>query len=118
MVAYVHIPYSFYNITQAYNNNSCKYIFPKSSNNYTTTTFSVPDGFYTTTSLNYYLQQGMISSCYYLVNGSGQNVFHHTIQYNSYQYANQTLAYLFPTSLPAGFSYHLVIMYQLFFCGN
>ena len=54
MVANVQIPYSFHNITQAYNNN---FSFPKSSNTYTTNTITVPDGFYTTTSLNCYLQQ-------------------------------------------------------------
>ena len=118
MVANVQIPYSFYNITQAYNNNSFQFSFPKSSNTYTTTTITIPDGFYTTTSLNYYLQQWMISNGYYLVNGSGQNVYYYTIQYNSYQYGNQILAYLVPTSLPAGFSYPSGYNASTIFGGN
>ena len=70
MVANVQIPYSFYNITQSYNNNSFQFNFPTGSYGFATSTITIPDGFYTTTSLNYYLQQWMISNGYYLVNGS------------------------------------------------
>ena len=105
MVANVQIPYSFYNITQAYNNNIFQFTWPTGSNTYSSTLITIPDGFYTTTSLNYYLQQWMISKGYYLINGAGQNVYYYSIQYNSYQYGNQLLAYLVPTSLPAGYSY-------------
>ena len=104
MIANVQIPYSFYNITAAYNNNKFQFSFPTGSSTYATSTITIPDGFYTTTSLNYYIQQFMISNGYYLVNGSGQNVYYYTIQYNSYQYGNQVLAYLVPTSLPTGYS--------------
>lgn len=104
MVANVQIPYSFYNITAAYNNNQFQFSWPTGSAGYTTSTIIIPDGFYTTTSLNYYLQQWMISNGYYLVNGSGQNVYYYSIQYNSYQYGNQLLAYLVPTTLPAGYT--------------
>ena len=105
MVANVQIPYSFYNISRAYNNNSFQFSFPTGSNTYDTATITIPDGFYTTTSLNYYLQQWMISNGYYLVNGAGQNVYYYTIQYNSYQYGNQLLGYTVPTSLPSGYAY-------------
>lgn len=105
MVANVQIPYSFYNITQSYNNNSFQFSFPTGSYGFATSTITIPDGFYTTTSLNYYLQQWMISNGYYLINGSSQNVYYFTIQYNSYQYGNQLLAYTVPTSLPSGYSY-------------
>ena len=104
MVANVQIPYSFYNITAAYNNNSFKFYFPTGSNTYSSTTITIPDGFYTTTSLNYYLQQWMISNGYYLVNSTSQNVYYFTLQYNTYQYGNQLLAFNVPTSLPAGYS--------------
>lgn len=104
MVANVQIPYSFYNITQAYNNNSFQFSFPTGSTTYATSTITIPDGFYTTTSLNYYLQQWMISNGYYLINAAGQNVYYFTIQYNTYQYGNQILAYTVPTALPAGYS--------------
>jgi hypothetical protein len=104
MVANVQIPYSFYNITSAYNNNSFKFYFPTGSNTYSNTTITIPDGFYTTTSLNYYLQQWMISNGYYLINSTSQNVYYFTLQYNTYQYGNQLLAFNVPTSLPAGYS--------------
>ena len=104
MVANVQIPYSFYNITQSYNNNSFEFSFPTGSYGFATSTITIPDGFYTTTSLNYYLQQWMISNGYYLINGSGQNVYYFTMQYNSYQYGNQLLGYTVPTSLPSGHS--------------
>ena len=95
MVANVQIPYSFYNMTAAYNNNSFQFSWPIGSSGYTTITITIPD---------YYLQQIMISNGYYLINGSGQNVYYYSIQYNSYQYGNQVLAYTVPTSLPSGYS--------------
>ena len=118
MVANVQIPYSFYNITQAYNNNSFQFSFPTGAYGFTTSTITIPDGFYTTTSLNYYLQQWMISNGYYLVNGSSQNVYYFTIQYNSYQYGNQILAYTVPTSLPSGYSFPSGYNASTIFGGN
>ena len=44
----------------------------------------------------------MISNGYYLINSTGQYVYYYTIQYNTYQYGNQVLAYAVPTSLPTG----------------
>ena len=88
MVANVQLPYSFYNITSAYNNNQFKLYFPTGSSTNNTYTITIPDGFYTTTSLNFYLQQFCITNGLYLVNGSGQNVYYFSIQYNSYQYGN------------------------------
>ena len=104
MVANVQLPYSFYNITSAYNNNQFKLYFPTASSTYTTYTITIPDGFYTTTSLNFFLQQFCITNGLYLVNGSGQNVYYLSIQYNSYQYGNQIITTLVPTSLPVGFT--------------
>ena len=104
MVANVQLPYSFYNITSAYNNNQFKLYFPTASSTYTTYTITIPDGFYTTTSLNFFLQQFCITNGLYLVNGSGQNVYYFSIQYNSYQYGNQVITTLVPTSLPSGFT--------------
>ena len=118
MIANVQIPYSFYNISQAYNNNSFQFSFPTGSATFETSTITIPDGFYTTTSLNYYLQQYMISNGYYLVNSAGQNVYYYTIQYNSYQYGNQLLGYLVPTSLPAGHSYPAGRTISTIFGGN
>ena len=51
MVANVQLPYSFYNITQAYNNNQFNFSFPIDGSNYTSFSITIPDGFYTTISL-------------------------------------------------------------------
>lgn len=105
MVANCQIPYSFYNITTAYNNNKFVFNFPSGSSTYTTIIITIPDGFYTTTSLNNYLQNWMISNGYYLINSStGQNVYYIQMVYNTYQYGNQLLFSPVPTSLPAGYS--------------
>ena len=103
MVANVQLPYSFYNITSAYNNNQFKLYFPHQSIN-NIYTITIPDGFYTTTSLNFFLQQFCITNGLYLINGSGQNVYFFSIQYNSYQYGNQIITTLVPTALPSGFT--------------
>ena len=50
------IPYSRYNITGRYNNNSFKIYFPIGNTIYNSYTVTLPDGFYTTTSLNAYIQ--------------------------------------------------------------
>ena len=104
MVANVQIPYSFYNITSAYNNNQFKIYFPSGSSTYTPYTMTIPDGFYTTTSLNYLLQQFCIAYGLYLINSTGQNVYYLSFQYNSFQYGNQILATQVPYSLPSGYS--------------
>jgi hypothetical protein len=76
MVANVQLPYSFYNITSAYSNNQFKLYFPTASSTNNTYTITIPDGFYTTTSLNFFLQQFCITNGLYLVNLSiqGQNM--------------------------------------------
>ena len=104
MVSACQIPYSFYNITSAYNNNSFSFSFPTGSSTYTTTTIVIPDGFYTTTSLNAYLQQWMIGKGYYLINASGQNFYYLSIQYNTFQYGNQIICTPVPISLPTGYT--------------
>ena len=104
MVANIQFPYSFYNITAAYGNNLLYFNFPTGTSTYSGDTIIIPDGFYTTTSLNYFLQQFCITNGLYLVNGSGQNVYYISIQYNSYQYGNQIMTTLVPTSLPSGFT--------------
>ena len=106
MVANVQIPYSFYNITAAYGNNTLTFNFPTRTSTYQSYNITIPDGFYTTTSLSNYLQQFFISNGFYLYNSStAQNVYYLSLVYNSYQYGNQILASPIPTSLPAGYSY-------------
>jgi hypothetical protein len=41
-----------------------------------------------------------------LVDGSGQNVCYYTMQYNSYQYGNQLLAYTVPSNFLLHYHHH------------
>jgi len=105
MIANIQIPYSFYNITLAYGNNSLIFNWPTSSTSYISYNIIIPDGFYTTTSLSNYLQQWMISNGFYLYNSTtAQNVYYLSLVYNTYQYGNQILLSPVPTSLPSGYA--------------
>jgi len=105
VVTSVQIPYSWYNITATYGNNQITFNFPTGSTTYATYNITIPDGFYTQSSFNYYLQQFMITNGFYLYNTStGQNVYYISVNVNAFQYGNQILAYAVPTSLPAGLS--------------
>ena len=62
MVSSIQVPYSWFIITAAYNNNSFTLYFPTASTRYTSFTINIPDGFYSTTSLNSYIQQYCITN--------------------------------------------------------
>lgn len=98
------IPYSWYNVTTTNNNKSFIFYFPTGSNTYNTYNITLPDGFYSATDINYYLQQICIANGLYLIDSSGKNIYYFTISYNQNYYAVQILALLVPTSLPSGFT--------------
>jgi hypothetical protein len=95
--------YSWFNITSTFNNRQFQYTF---TNNAGTSTFTVtiPEGYYTISQLNSYLQSVMITNGHYLVNGSGQFVYYLEILENSSAYALQVNCYAFPTALPGGWT--------------
>jgi hypothetical protein len=65
----------------------------------------LPEGFYTTTSLNAYLQNFSIENGLYLIENSTQNyIYYISVVYNVTYYANQVVLKTVPTSLPAGFT--------------
>jgi hypothetical protein len=102
-VASIQIPYSWFNVTKAYNNNSISIIFPTSTG-LQTYAITITDGFYTVTDINAYIQQFCITNGLYLINGSGQYVYYLTLLYNITYYGVQLVAQLVPTSLPTGWS--------------
>jgi len=104
MVSSIQVPYSWFNITATYNNNSFKIFFPTASTTYTLFTITIPDGFYTTTSLNSYIQQYCITNGLYLIDSLGNFVYYIVIAYNTTYYANQILTFTVPISLPSGYS--------------
>ena len=55
-VSSVIVPYSFYNISAAYNNNLFILFYPLGGG-YSSLDINIPDGFYTISTLNSYIQQ-------------------------------------------------------------
>lgn len=102
-VASIQIPYSWFNVTQAYNNNTFTILFPNPTGDFIGTVI-LPDGFYTVTDINAYLQQFCITNGLYLINALGQYVYYLTLLYNTTYYGVQLVAQLVPTSLPGGWS--------------
>ena len=63
--------------------------------------FTIPDGFYDISSLNYYLQQQCILNDLYMQDADGNYVYFAEIVTNASQYAGQINAYPLPTSAQA-----------------
>ena len=103
-VSSITLPYSFYNVSSYYANRTFSLIFPKGA---TTQTISVtlPEGFYTVTTINTYIQQICIDNGAYLIDSTGNYVYYQQLVYNSTYYSVQLLLYPVPITLPTGYSY-------------
>jgi hypothetical protein len=55
-LTYISLYNSFYNISSAYGNNTIQLKYPEGATT-TTYTFTIPDGYYSYSDLNYFLQQ-------------------------------------------------------------
>lgn len=88
------IPYAFFNITTANNNNTFNFI------SWTGTVYPIilPNGFYTQSDIQNYLQTFFLNNNLYLTNSQGDLVFFLYITINATYYANQILVYNVPTS--------------------
>jgi len=95
--------YSWFNITSAFNNDIIQYIWINGAGVQTTYTITIPDGLYEVSTLNQLLQYTFIQNGHYLVN-SGQNVYYAELILNPSRYAVQINTFLFPTSLPVGYT--------------
>lgn len=95
--------YSWFNISSTYGNNSFSFTFTDGVGT-TTYNVSIPNGYYSVSDLNTYLQSFCITNNLYLVNGSGQNVYYLELLENSTYYSVQLNCYPFPTALPSGWS--------------
>jgi len=97
------IPYSWYNITSAYNNKTISISFPYLA---TTTTLNItlPDGFYSVSDINNYIALQMINAGLYLINSTGSYVYYFQVYSNATYYTNTIVLSLVPTSLPTGYS--------------
>lgn len=97
----VTLPYSWYNISASiFQNSKFTITFPCSVAGGSTNSISVnvPDGFYTLTQLNSYLQSIMITNGYYLVSGSN-NVYFAQFVYNTSLYKIEVDLLPVPTTL-------------------
>ena len=103
-VSSITLPYSFYNVSSYYANRTFSLIFPTAA---TTTTISVtlPEGFYTVTDINSYIQQVCINYGAYLIDSTGNYVYYQQLVYNTTYYSVQLLLFSVPTTLPTGYSY-------------
>lgn len=87
--------YSWYNISAKYGNNQLQYKWLDASGLSTNThTINIPDGFYTVSSLNAYIQSVFVTNKHYLVNSiTNKNIFLLEILENSTFYSIQMNAY-------------------------
>ena len=101
-VSNVSLYYSWFNITQANNNNTFSFIWYGTL----TTQFDViiQDGFYDITALNSYLQDFCVENDLYLIDANGDFVYYLEFVENATYYSIQFNSYPIPTALPAGFT--------------
>lgn len=95
----IQIPYSWFNISAAYNNNKFNFVSWLG----VTYNITLPDGFYSISDINDYMEQFAITNGLYLIN-SGSNVYYFSIYTNQQYYKNQMVFYPVPTSLPTGYT--------------
>jgi hypothetical protein len=99
----VNMYYSWYNISVELQNNVLQYTWRTGAIT-TPYTITIPDGLYEIDTLNALLQFTMIANNHYLINATGQNVYYAEFILNPSRYAVQINTFLFPTSLPTGFT--------------
>ena len=90
---------SFFNVSASNNNNTFSINWLG-----TTYNFTMSDGYYGISDMNYYLQQQMVLNNLYLINSNGNYVYYIEILVNSVAYSGEMNFYLIPTSLPSGYS--------------
>jgi hypothetical protein len=107
-VSSISIYYSWENINVSNSNNTLSIIFPISNGmaGDTTATLSItfPDGTYSVSDMNEYLQSQMILNNYYLINSSSNYVYYIEIVENSVRYGIQLNCYPVPIAVPTGWT--------------
>jgi hypothetical protein len=102
-ISNITIPYSWYNVSSYYNNQSFQFTWTVAGVT-TTYTVTLPAGFYSVVDINNYLEQYFIANGMYLVDSNSNNVYYIQLQYNTTYYAVQLLTFAVPTSLPTGYT--------------
>ena len=95
-VSSITLPYSFYNISSYYSNKTFSLIFPTAA---TTIQHDItlPDGFYTVTEINSYIQLECQNHGAYLIDSAGDYVYFIQLVYNTAYYSVQLLTFIVPT---------------------
>jgi hypothetical protein len=96
------IPYSWFNVTSFYNNQSFTIVFPYLTVFYIMN-ITLPNGFYSVSDINNYVQLECIKQGLYLTSG-GLNYYYFNIVVNTSLYAVQIVLSLVPSTLPSGFA--------------
>lgn len=96
------VPYSVRNITQVYNNNTftMRWYFSNPLDLYVDLPIVIPDGFYSIDDLQKFLELTFIQNGWYLIDGSGSNVYFFNLSYNTTYYRVMATFYEIPTVLP------------------
>ena len=91
------IPFAFYNVSSNYANNTFSLIFPTGA---TTQTVGVtlPDGYYSVTDLQQYIQTVCITNKFYLITSSGSYVYPFFLSYSQTYYKIQIICATIPNA--------------------
>ena len=91
---------STFNVTQSRGNNTVTFIWPSATP--VTTTWTIPNGYYSASDLNSYLQSQMFANNLYVTANNNTNVIYfYEIVQNSVRYSIQLNSYYLPTSANA-----------------
>jgi hypothetical protein len=97
------IPYSWFNISTSYNNNTISITFPYLATT-TTLNITIPNGFYSVSDINNYIALQCINAGLYLISATGSYVYYFQVSTNATYYTNTVVLSLVPTTLPTGYT--------------
>lgn len=100
------VPFSWFNVTDVYGNNTFSYLWPTVGNlgSYTEFKLHLPNGYYTLTDMNNFLESSFLENGHYLVDENGFNVFYLLLEVNVVRYRIQLTSFKIPSVLPLGWS--------------
>jgi len=97
------IPYSWFNVSSSYNNNTISITFPYLATT-TTLNITIPNGFYSVSDINNYIGLQCLNYGLYLINATGSYVYYFQVYSNATYYTNTVVLSLVPTALPSGYT--------------
>lgn len=103
-LANVSLYYSWYNITERNNNNKFTLYWPTGPLELIFN-ITIPDGYYSVSTLNLWLQSFCVQNGLYLINADGDFVYYIELVENETYYSVQLNTFALPTGLPGGWSY-------------